>query len=1026
MEFGSRGRRLATAVGAAAGLVAAGVLVGSGTGTAAPQEVTLNYTCPFPLIGTQQVKVTVKGDIPAELPLGTPSPEFVIDTVSNAGPTATQGMNLIGAVTIEGSAVANTELVMPGLTLPLEVPATVPLQPVPPTGQDFIVTATGRAPSITAPQVGTVRIFIKDLLLRLTPKKPDGTAPLGTFDSACAQVAGQNNLFAEIAITEAQDTEAPTAPGNLRATDTTQTSVTLAWDASTDNKGVTGYDVYQGATLAKSVTGTTATVDGLTADTAYTFTVKARDAAGNASAASPALTARTSAAPDTAAPSTPGNLRATGTTQTSVALAWDAASDNVGVTSYDVYQGSTLAKSVTGTTATVDGLAADTDYTFTVKARDAAGNASAASPVLIARTAAAPDTAAPSAPTGLRSTGASQSSIGLAWDPSTDNVGVTSYDVYRGSTLAKSVTEPTATVDGLTADTAYTFTVKARDAAGNASAASQALTARTSAAPDTQAPSAPTALTVTATTQSSVTLEWTAATDNVGITGYDVYQDAALTKSVAATTATIDALTPDTEYTFTVKARDAAGNVSAASTALKVRTQPTPDTAAPSTPTNFRATGSTQTSVTLAWDAATDNVGVTSYEVFEGTTSVATATGTAATINGLSPDTEHTYTVKARDAAGNVSPASSALKVRTQPSPDTAAPSAPGNLRSTGATQTSVTLTWDAATDNVGVTGYEVFEGTTSVATATGTTATINGLTPDTEHTYAVKAKDAAGNISAASAALKVRTQSTPDTTAPSAPGNLRSTGATDTSVALAWDAANDNVGVTGYDLYRGASLAASVVGTTATVSGLTADTEYSFTVKAKDAAGNVSAASGVVKVRTKPTTGPPVIKYGYDLTGSGKLRALDGTLPLTGGIEAQVVLTTGAVDAKLTLNPTTGRFRLWGLLPVTAQVRFEQVGSTTGTLSAGALSTTSNVIVKLPKVSLLGFPINANPGCQTKTPAQIPLKSKPGFDPIQGGKLSGTYTLPALQGCGPLTPLLSGLVAGPGNTLDITLKARR
>ncbi|UOZ11044.1 proprotein convertase P-domain-containing protein [Amycolatopsis sp. WQ 127309] len=91
------------------------------------------------------------------------------------------------------------------------------------------------------------------------------------------------------------DTTAPSAPGNPRSTGTTASSVSLAWDASTDNTGVTGYDVYNGSTLATSVAGTSATVSGLNPDTAYSFTVKAKDAAGNASAASAAVSARTQA-----------------------------------------------------------------------------------------------------------------------------------------------------------------------------------------------------------------------------------------------------------------------------------------------------------------------------------------------------------------------------------------------------------------------------------------------------------------------------------------------------------------------------------------------------------------------------------------------------------------------------------------------------------------------------------------------------------------------------------------------------------
>jgi endo-1,4-beta-D-glucanase Y len=99
------------------------------------------------------------------------------------------------------------------------------------------------------------------------------------------------------------DTTPPTVPGNPRSTGVTSSSVSLAWDASTDDTAVTGYDVYNGSALATTVTGTTATVGGLAAATAYTFTVKAHDAAGNASAASNPVTATTG--PSTGGPAVP-------------------------------------------------------------------------------------------------------------------------------------------------------------------------------------------------------------------------------------------------------------------------------------------------------------------------------------------------------------------------------------------------------------------------------------------------------------------------------------------------------------------------------------------------------------------------------------------------------------------------------------------------------------------------------------------------------------------------------------------------
>ncbi|MEV1179127.1 glycosyl hydrolase family 18 protein, partial [Nonomuraea sp. NPDC049784] len=89
------------------------------------------------------------------------------------------------------------------------------------------------------------------------------------------------------------DTTAPSVPGNLRSTGVSSSSVSLAWDASTDNVAVTGYEIYRGGTLITTVTGTTHTDTGLTANTAYTYTVRARDAAGNRSANSNSITATT-------------------------------------------------------------------------------------------------------------------------------------------------------------------------------------------------------------------------------------------------------------------------------------------------------------------------------------------------------------------------------------------------------------------------------------------------------------------------------------------------------------------------------------------------------------------------------------------------------------------------------------------------------------------------------------------------------------------------------------------------------------
>ena len=184
---------------------------------------------------------------------------------------------------------------------------------------------------------------------------------------------------------------------------------------------------------------------------------------------------------------------------------------------------------------------------------------------------------------------------------------------------------------------------------------------------------------------------------------------------------------------------------------------------------------------------------------------------------------------------------------------DTQAPSAPTNLAASNITENAVRLNWTASTDNVGVANYDVYRGTTRIATVTGTTHQVNGLTAGTAYSFKVVAKDAAGNESADSNTVNVTTLA-PDTTAPSAPTNLSASNTTDSSTTLSWSASSDNIAVTAYEVYRGSTLIATVSGTSYQVAGLSANTNYTFTVIAKDEAGNQSDASNPVSITTEAT----------------------------------------------------------------------------------------------------------------------------------------------------------------------------
>jgi glucose/arabinose dehydrogenase len=209
----------------------------------------------------------------------------------------------------------------------------------------------------------------------------------------------------------------------------------------------------------------------------------------------------------------------------------------------------------------------------------------------------------------------------------------------------------------------------------------------------------------------------------------------------------------------------------------------------------------------------------------------------------------------------------------TSGSGDTQAPTTPGNLRSTATTSDSIALAWNASTDDVGVAAYDIYNdgNKLSEAAGTATTKTITGLSPKTQYRLTVFARDAVGNVSPSSDSLTVTTAPTSDTEPPSTPGDLRSTGVTSSSASLAWDASTDDVGVTGYDVYSGGTaIVTGVTGTSTTIPNLAADTSYTFTVKAKDAGNNVSAASNAVTVKTSPSSGGGGVPSGVMTISTG------------------------------------------------------------------------------------------------------------------------------------------------------------
>jgi len=181
---------------------------------------------------------------------------------------------------------------------------------------------------------------------------------------------------------------------------------------------------------------------------------------------------------------------------------------------------------------------------------------------------------------------------------------------------------------------------------------------------DTEAPTTPTDVTLTDITFNSLNISWSASSDNVGVTGYNVYVDEVLTAQTSSsiTTTTISNLSTNTNYNFTVVAKDLINNRSAAA-AINGKTLE--DTEAPSIPTNLSISNETDSSVKVSWTPSTDNNVVNGYEVYVDNDLKETTTNSFYTVNGLNTTTTYTIEIVAYDIDNNKSAKSNSINATT-------------------------------------------------------------------------------------------------------------------------------------------------------------------------------------------------------------------------------------------------------------------------------------------------------------------------------------------------------------------------
>lgn len=580
------------------------------------------------------------------------------------------------------------------------------------------------------------------------------------------KIRGNNSDAKGIYTNEITVTTAPQIPTGISAT-STDTTITVNWNAVS---GVASYVVYflkQDITVPN--TDTFCTLTNLTPDTLYTYKVGARSVDGE-SPYSAELTIRTLPP----RPQTPAEVTQN-STENSVSLSWNAVSE---ATSYDVMFNKQNYH-VTKNSVTINNLAANTSYTYQIRANNANGS-SAYSDLKTVRTTPAP----PSAP----SVSATQNSVTISWPAIS---GATSYDLWFNGTTYN-VTGTSKTITGLTSGQSYTYQIRVNNADGSSSYSDKKTV--TTIPP---APAVPTNVSASV-TYNSATIKWSAVSK---ASSYDVKFNNTV-YNVTGTSKNITGLAANTSYSYQVRAKNT-GGTSAYSTLQTVKTLVSP----PSVPSNISAT-STTNSITVSWNAVS---GAASYDVRVDNT-VYNVTGTSKTITGLEPGTNYSYSVRAKNAGGS-SAYSTSKTIRTVPT----IPSVPVNVSAT-ATADSVTVSWDGIG---GATSYSVLFNNT-VYNVTGTSKKITGLEANTDYAYSVCAKNSVGD-SAYSEVKTVRTLLT-------APVGIQAT-STSNTVTVSWEPVN---GATIYDVNFDGMLY-EVYGTSKEFTGLNSTTQYTFSVRARN-----------------------------------------------------------------------------------------------------------------------------------------------------------------------------------------------
>lgn len=508
------------------------------------------------------------------------------------------------------------------------------------------------------------------------------------------------------------------------------------------------------------------------------------------------------------------------------------------------------------------------------------------------------DTTAPSMPSGFMADSISTSQVNLSWGPSTDNMGVSGYKVYRNSVYFATLSSGAYSYSDMSvySGMTYSYYVIAYDAAGNHSSPSSAISVTVSS--DTTPPTAPVNLTASSPSSSQVALSWGASTDNVGVAQYAVFRNNSYLGYTTSCCGYADnSVTAGATNTYYIKAYDAHGNISLQSNTVTITTPSstsattlTTDIILPVWPSGYTNGSSvlSSSSIKITWTAATDNMAVAGYKIYRNGTQITTTTLLEYTDSGLVASTAYNYAVAAYDAAGNISSQINFYSVITwsgtsganSTGTDTTA-SAITNVRAENIMGPGAQIKWntdDLSNSRVmyGATAgsYSLFsdsrcDGGTAYDVSAHCVNLMN-LTVGTVYYYKVKSLNAAG-LDAESVVYQFTTASSSvviDATPPTPPTAISSYAISAFGISVSWSGAMDNIGVAGYKIYRNGIFLANTTSLSYADSGLVASTAYTYAVSAYDVAGNISGMSQSTMATTMANTNTTTVVVYAGISG--------------------------------------------------------------------------------------------------------------------------------------------------------------